>query len=86
MKAKPIEVPPPTYPEAERESAVEGRVRVEIELDATGAVKGARVVSALGPAFDAAALEAARRGRFEAATRCGRAVESKFVLAIRFEL
>jgi protein TonB len=86
VRARAIEVPQPVYPESKREAGTEGRVRVEIRVDATGAVTEARVLQSLSPEFDAAALEAARQGRFASATRCGEPVASTFVISIRFQL
>lgn len=86
VKTKPLEVPSPLYPEAAREAGVAGKVRVELHLDASGAVISAKVVDGLGSGLDEAALDAARAATFEPARRCGDAVASTFVLAIRFTL
>ncbi len=83
-KAKPVDVPVPAYPEAQRESGIAGKVRVRLKLDATGRVVHAEVLEGLGEPFDTAALEAARAATFEPATRCGEAVASTFTLGIRF--
>ena len=81
-----VDMPEPEYPDAAREANIEGRVRVELTLDATGRVTGARVLQGLGHGLDEAALDAARGARFEPATRCGRAVATTFTLGVRFTL
>jgi TonB family protein len=84
-KAKAIRVPSPAYPESERASGTAGKVRVEIAIDATGAVTDVRVVQALGPAFDAAAVAAARGASFEPALACGQPVPAKFTVGMTFQ-
>jgi protein TonB len=79
-------VPQPPYPERAREARVEGKVRVEVKLDATGAVVGASLLSGLGHGLDEASLDAARRARFDPATRCGKPVAGSLVLSIRFAI
>jgi periplasmic protein TonB len=86
QKAKPRSVPQPAYPEAARSAKVEGKVRVEVTLDANGRVTGARVVSGLGHGLDEAALSAARAATFSPASQCGRDVPSTFVIGMRFSL
>jgi protein TonB len=85
-RPRPIAMPSPEYTEAARTAEIEGRVRVEIHVDATGAVTDARVLASLDPGLDEAALVAARAARFEPARRCGEAVEATFTIAIRFQL
>lgn len=81
-----ISMPPPRYTDEARAASIEGRVRVEIHVDATGAVTEVSVIASLDPGLDEAALEAARGARFEPATRCGAPVDATFTVAIRFEL
>lgn len=76
----------PEYPDAAREAEIEGRVRIELDIDARGAVTNARVLSGLGHGLDESALSAARAARFEPATRCGRAVATTFTVSVRFAL
>jgi len=85
-RARPVEIAQPEYPEAAREAAIEGRVRVEVTVDERGRVASARVIQALGHGCDEAALEVARAARFEAATRCGRPVRSTLTIGVRFTL
>lgn len=81
-----LAMPSPEYTEAARAAEIEGRVRVELHVDETGAVTEARVIASLDPGLDEAALIAARGARFEPATRCGAAVSATFTVSIRFEL
>lgn len=81
-----LSMPPPRYTDAARAAGLEGRVRVEIHVDAAGHVTDVRVLASLDPDLDAAALEAARGASFAPATRCGVAVDATFTVSIRFEL
>ncbi|MBL9088826.1 MAG: energy transducer TonB [Planctomycetia bacterium] len=63
---RPLHRPAPAYPEALRQSGVEGVVRLRIVVEADGSVSEATVVAGSGfEAFDAAAVETLRRWRFE---------------------
>lgn len=86
VKPKPLRVPQPAYTEAARAANVEGRVRVEVSVDAEGKVTGARVLSGLGHGLDEAALASAKQASFSPATRCGKPVSTTFVIAMRFSL
>jgi protein TonB len=86
VKARALELPAPAYSEEARAASIEGKVRVELTVDSTGRVASARVLQGLGHGLDEAALAAAKEGRFEPARRCGEAVESTFVISIRFTL
>lgn len=86
VKPKPIRVPQPAYTEAARSANIEGRVRVEVSVDAEGRVTGARILSGLGHGLDEAALGSARQASFAPATRCGKPVNTTFVIAMRFSL
>ncbi len=85
-KPKARAVPQPAYAERARAAGVEGKVRVEINVDERGRVTGARVLQGLGHGLDEAALDAARRASFEPASRCGKAVAATFVLGMKFSL
>lgn len=85
-RPRPISMPQPAYTEAARAASIEGRVRVRVEVDATGAVASVTVLEGLGHGLDEAALEAVRGARFEAATRCGDAVSAAFTISVRFTL
>jgi protein TonB len=86
VKPRPRSVPQPPYPDRAREARVEGKVRVEVKLDATGAVTGVSLLQGLGHGLDEASLDAARRARFDPATRCGKPVAGSMVLSIRFAI
>lgn len=75
----------PDYPAAMRGRGVAGRVVVELEVGADGAVHDPKVIESAGPDFDAAALAAAARLRFAAATADGRAVAVRIRYGFRFE-
>jgi protein TonB len=81
-----VDFPKPAYPESERASGVEGKVKVQISLDATGKVVDAVITEGLGPVFDGLALEAARKATFAPATRCGAPVAATFKLSLTFVL
>lgn len=62
----------------------EGKVRVELSVDATGAVTDAKVLEGLGFGLDEAAAASLRQAKFAPATKCGEPVPSKFVVSVRF--
>jgi protein TonB len=76
----------PAYTTAARDAKIEGRVRIEAQVDDRGRVTGVRVVAGLGHALDEAALAAARQMTFDPATRCGKPVASPFVIGMKFVL
>ena len=86
MKAKPQGFVKANYTDDARAAGIEGRVRVEISLDESGHVLGAKIVSGLGHGLDESAIEAAKRMSFNPATKCGAAVKSTFVVSMRFVL
>jgi protein TonB len=86
IKPKPIATPQPAYADRAREAGIQGKVRVELTVDESGAVVSARVLESLGYGLDEAALEAAKTWRFEPATRCGKTTATTFVVGIRFTL
>ena len=69
--------PSPAYTQAAQDAHIEGKVRVELTISATGDVTDAHVVEGLGYGLDEAALETARQYKFEPAKRCGQPVEIK---------
>jgi protein TonB len=75
----------PKYTLEARQAEIEGVVRVEVQVDETGHVISARVVSGLGYGLDDAALTAAKASTFEPASRCGRPVIGTVVLPFRFQ-
>src|SRR4051812_18116322 len=74
----------PAYPTSEKPSGVSGDEVLAITISATGEVKDLAVKTSLGPAFDAAALEAARACPFPAATLDGKAVPAIIELKTTF--
>lgn len=86
VKAKPQGFVQPTYTDDARAAGIEGRVRVQVTIDQAGTVLDAKVVSGLGHGLDESAIAAAKRMSFSAATRCGTAVKSTFVISMRFVL
>jgi len=86
VKAKPQGFVQPTYTDDARAAGIEGRVRVQVTIDSTGTVLDAKIVSGLGHGLDESAISAAKRMSFSAATRCGTAVKSSFVISMRFVL
>jgi protein TonB len=87
VPARAIERFPPRFPPAARAKGASGYVVVSLRVDTAGAVTEVRVLDAR-PAgvFDAAAVAAVERWRFEPATRAGRPVASWVKQTIRFEL
>jgi protein TonB len=76
----------PAYPDRAREAKVEGSVRIEVQVDASGRVTSARVVNGLGHGLDEAALSAARQWTFEPATRCGKPIAASAAGPVSFRL
>jgi TonB family protein len=91
VAAQPLDKPEPAYPEQARGTGLTVRVTVDLQIDDTG-----RVLSANAPflasatpvpqnlylSFKEAALKAARRTRFQPATRDGSAVGDKVRLVV----
>lgn len=86
VKAKPTEKAQPQYTDQARSANVEGVVKVEFTLNASGEVSDVRVVQGLGHGLDESAVAAAKRWKFNPATRCGKPVVAKFVVTMRFQL
>ncbi len=74
------------YPEAARRASLEGDVRLELDVSATGEVIGSRVVRSGGDGFDDAARRLVRRFRFRPATRGGKAVPATVTWTYKFRL
>jgi protein TonB len=86
VKAKPKGFVQPTYTDDARAAGIEGRVRVQVTIDASGAIVDTKVLSGLGHGLDESAIAAAKRMSFSAATRCGKSVSSTLLIAMRFVL
>jgi TonB family protein len=76
----PLSTSTPEYPPQALESGV---VMLEVEVDEKGAVAGIEILNQT-EGFDAVALEAARRFRFQPAKRDGRPVRSFAVVVFGF--
>jgi TonB family protein len=76
----------PAYPEAYRRVGISGIVILETALSGTGAVDNVAVLKSLGPALDAAAIEAVRKWTFRPATRADKPVAALFNVTINFKL
>jgi protein TonB len=74
------------YPDAARRSGLEGDVRLELEVSATGEVTGSRVVRSAGNGFDEVAQRLVKRFRFRPATRGGKAVPATVAWTYKFRL
>ena len=68
----------PTYPELAKRMHVTGKVRLEIVITTSGAVKSARMVGG-NPVFEKNALDAVKQWKFESAQ-----TETKTVLVLEF--
>ncbi len=83
---RPLETPAIPYPPEARRAGVEGQVVLVLRLDAAGAVRGVRVVSAPSPELGRAAEEGARRFRFTPALADGDPVETEIRFTYTFLL
>jgi TonB family protein len=79
--------PDPDYPPELRAQRLEGDVELELTIDETGAVADAHVVTPSAfAAFDRAALDSARSGRWEPASTNGVAQPTTLRFTVRFRL
>jgi protein TonB len=86
-RPKPVERSQPQYIGSAAQSAgVEGVLRVEVSVDASGDVVDAHVVEGSNPKLDELALPAAKHWKFNPATKCGKPIPSKFTITMRFKL
>ncbi len=77
----------PGYPDKVAEQGVEGNVVLLLLIDATGVVKEVAVVEANPEGiFEESALSAFRNARFEPAQKNGRAVKSRVLIKVSYEL
>ena len=76
----------PEYPPQARRFGREGEVVLRLRLDAAGTLLGAEVVKGAGGGFEAAALASIRASTYRPARLDGRAVPSRAILRIRFQL
>jgi protein TonB len=85
VKPKPIQLVQPAYTPEALEAQIEGKVRVEITISATGVVTDVRVLEGLGHGLDEAAIAAARTFTFTPATRCGEPIEMTLKVGVSFK-
>jgi protein TonB len=79
--------PPPPYPPVSRRLGETGKVVLRVELDETGRVSAAQLISSSGhPRLDDAALTAVKAWRCQPARRDGQAVRSVAVQPFDFTL
>jgi protein TonB len=82
----PVRTPPP-YPPVSRRLGETGKVVLRVELDETGRVSAAQLISSSGhPRLDDAALAAVKAWRCQPAQRDGQAVRSVAVQPFDFTL
>lgn len=74
------------YPDAARRGGIEGNVRLELEVSASGEVAGSRVVRSAGNGFDEVAQRLVRRFRFRPAMKGGKAVPATVPWTYKFRL
>ena len=84
LNDKAIEMPKPKYPEAAKQAGVSGLVRVRVTIDEEGNVIAAEAID--GPKeLREAAVEAARKARFEPVRLHGQNIKVSGVLTYKFE-
>lgn len=74
------------YPERERLAGNEGKVLVDIHLDAAGGIKSVDVIQSAGPLFDKAALEVTKIMRFSPASTPAGPAAAKVRIPMQFSL
>ena len=85
LNGKALEMPKPLYPEAARRARLSGVVTVEVVIDVSGKVIGARAVSGPDMLRDAAE-RAARQAKFTPALLAGQPVRVSGVISYNFSL
>ncbi|MDM7917205.1 MAG: TonB family protein [Candidatus Eisenbacteria bacterium] len=78
----PVYRPPAFYPETAM--GIEGTVIVKLRVDTRGIVKDAKVLEGGNPALEWAALDAAKRWRFDPAKLDGKPVEADVTIPFKF--
>ncbi len=75
------------YTEDARAAGIEGRLVLEVTVDADGIVTAVKVITGVDPALDAAAVATVKTWRFKPALACGKPVAGgTYKIARRFEL
>jgi protein TonB len=76
----------PVYPREVQRERIQGVVRLQVVIEADGSVGDAKVVRSLDPRLDAAAMEAVKQWRYEAATVDGTPVRTIATIMVSFTL
>lgn len=77
---------PPRYPAAARKAKIEGRVTIDVRIEADGTLSDMKVVQSV-PELDAAAIAALREWKFDAAIDCwGQPTAARFTVPVNFRL
>ena len=77
---------PPRYPAAARKAKIEGRVTIDVRIEADGTLSDMKVVQSV-PELDAAAVAALREWKFDAAIDCwGQPTAARFTVPVNFRL
>jgi TonB family protein len=66
------------------QQGIYGIVRVLVDLDETGAVTGAKIISSPSVLLNGASLAAARKSKYEPAMRACEAVSSHYAFTVEF--
>lgn len=76
----------PSYPEAVRKARLEGVVKVEAVVTATGSVEEVKVVNSSSPPLDASAVRAVQQWKYKPATLNGQPVAVYLTVTVTFNL
>lgn len=79
-----VDSPDPAYPESHHAIGIEPVVHLHVTVEIDGTVSDVHVEHPGDPEFDAAAIEAVQRWRFEPAVHHGAPVRARVRLAVRF--
>jgi TonB family protein len=82
----PVHIRNADYPDDAKKAQVEGTAQVEIDIDVTGRVAEARLVSATRPSMGDAAIAALRQSTFRPGMKDGQAVPVTVTIMMRFAL
>ncbi len=86
VKPKMLSQVQPAYTAEAQQAGVEGKVKLEVIIDATGHVTSVRVLNGLGFGLDEAAIAAVKQWTFTAAQKCGSAVPTTIKMGVNFGL
>lgn len=86
VKPKMLSQVQPAYTPEAQQANVEGKVKLEVTIDATGHVTGVKVLSGLGFGLDEAAAAAVKQWTFSPAVKCGSVVPTTIKMGVSFGL